>query len=88
MARPSSYQRLLHELCVTYGHCGSDIHVDELLPEDGKISASQFAGLMLKAEKMSPEAYPESYPKNFRLIEEKFEQHLGDKIVDVVLLRH
>ena len=88
MPGPRAYSKLLHELCVVHGHCGSEVHVSELLPSSGLISSRRFAELMLEAERMTPDAYGDQYYQALALIQTKFEQHMRCETVEAEALRH
>ena len=87
MPAPRAYDRLLHELCVKHGHCGSESYVDQLLSASGVITSLEFAALMLESEEMTKEAYGSQYEDNLKLISTKFEEHVGSNSIDVALLK-
>ena len=76
MIRPRQWTTLLHELCVKHGHCGSRVHVTELLPTEGAISSQLFASLVLEAEEIDRTWSPLDYDQQHQLIRELFRQHM------------
>jgi hypothetical protein len=85
-----AYIALLNDVCVRLGFCGSIIdgepsHVDFILPKQGRVSASLFAELVLRAEGLDldgPSAHAFRRP-----IRDAFIQHMGAAEVDVALLK-
>ena len=73
---PRNLDRLLHELCVQHGHCGGRVHVRDLLPKAGVISARRFAALVLRAEDIDEADAPQHYAEQQRLISGLFRQHM------------
>jgi hypothetical protein len=85
-----AYDKLLNEVCVGLGFCGSivddqPLHVDQFLPTNGLVTAEAFADALFKAEGWSPED-PEAH-KFRRAICEAFTRHMGAVEVDAPLLR-
>ena len=86
----AAYDRLLNEVCVRLGFCGSvvngePLHVDMLLPKHGTISASDWVDAVLKAEGFDPnDASAHQYRRSIR---DAFIRHLGADKVDLQLLR-
>ena len=76
--------RLLHQLCVAYGHCGGRLHVRDLFPDAGKISAELFATLVLRAEELDEVHAPQRYAEQHRLISALFRQHMQAEQVEAV----
>jgi len=79
---PNSANRLLSDLCVEQGCCGhyfddEDIvlHVTDLLPKTGVVTAEEFAALALQAEGEKPE--DERYARGFERIVALFVRHMG-----------
>lgn len=88
---PSPADKLLWDLCVEQGCCGSyddeaDIclHVGDLLPETGIVTAEDFAALALRAEREKPE--DERYASGFERIVALFVRHMGATAVPVEAL--
>jgi hypothetical protein len=55
----AAYDKLLEEVCVRLGFCGSivdgqPVHVDQFLPEDGVLTNEAFADALFKAEGWDP----------------------------------
>jgi len=82
------YVQLLNEVCVGMGYCGcikdgQVSHVDDFIPEDGLVSAKQFAQWVVLAENLDPNASP--HLKDIALA---FVRHMGATEVDAKRLRH
>ncbi|KCZ94460.1 hypothetical protein [Hyphomonas johnsonii] len=82
----SNFSALMHAVCVGLGYCGSvkdgrTLHVTDLLPAAGMLSAEDFASCVFLAEGMAPDT------KNHREeIMQAFVQHMGADRVDVMHL--
>ena len=81
----AAYDKLLEEVCVLLGFCGSvvdgqPLHVDQLLPESGVLTSEEFADALFKAEGWDPDG-PEA--KTFRSsVRDAFVRHMGASEVD------
>lgn len=90
IVHPTSFDRLLWELCVKGGWCGGVMNgqfvtVDDLLPQTGAVTAEEFAVLAVRAD-----GWPVSEPikpQHLRWIESRFIEHLGAPMVDVEVLK-
>lgn len=86
----TAYSKLLNEVCVRLGFCGSvvdnqPLHVDYFIPKDGLVSADMFADALFRAENWNPEGLG-AY--EFRpAIRDAFERHMGSTEVDARLLK-
>ncbi|MFT4253871.1 MAG: hypothetical protein QM608_15475 [Caulobacter sp.] len=88
---PTAYQRLMWDLCVGRGWCGSTVngeplHVDDLLPGSGVITAEAFAKLVLQADDCSMDWPPAA--RFLRQIEARFVEHMGSASIDVRALAY
>jgi hypothetical protein len=86
----SAYIRLLNDLCVRLGFCGSisddePLDVSMLLPDRGPVSADEFVDAVLRAEGF--DATQAATSEHRRAIRETFVRHLGSSQVDATLLR-
>ena len=85
-----AYDKLLNEVCVRLGFCGSvvddePLHVDQFIPASGLVTAEAFASALFKAEGWDPEG---SAAHQFRpAICEAFARHIGAAEMDASLLR-
>ena len=80
IVHPTAFDRLLWHLCVIHGCCGAEvdgkfIHVTDLLPASGIVTAEQFAELAADAEGYSREdaLRKRSLPR----FEALFREHMG-----------
>ena len=85
----TAYDKLLSEVCVRLGFCGSvvdnqPLHVDQFIPKSGSVTAEDFAAALFSAEGWDPEgpAAHELRPA----ISEAFARHMGGAEVDASLL--
>ena len=86
----AAYTKLLEEVCVRLGFCGSlvddkPLHVDQLLPRTGSISANTFADALFKAEGWEPDGG--AADRHRASVCDTFVRHLGALEVDARLLR-
>ncbi|WP_411287552.1 hypothetical protein [Phenylobacterium sp.] len=56
----AAYDKLLEEVCVRLGFCGSvvdgqPLHVDQFLPQSGVLTNEEFADALFKAEGWDPD---------------------------------
>jgi hypothetical protein len=80
------YDALLHFCCVRLGYCGSvrdgePLHVNMLIPDEGAVTADQFADLVFKAEQINPDHDGPS-GRHWRAIKAAFVEHMGGEAVD------
>jgi carbonic anhydrase/acetyltransferase-like protein (isoleucine patch superfamily) len=83
------FEGLMDFACVTMGCCGSikdgePIHVTDLIPRSGPVTADQFIDWLVEAEDMTLEAYPAAHREKLR---ESFVANMGAPIVDASRLR-
>lgn len=85
----SAYDDLRRHICVELGFCGSikdglPLHVDDLIPSEGVVTADQFAEFAFQAEGLDPR----SDPKQLKAaIKAAFINLLGSHTVDATALR-
>lgn len=85
----SAYDDLRRHICVEFGFCGSikdglPLHVDDLIPSEGVVTADQFAEFAFQAEGLDPR----SDPKQLKAaIKAAFINLLGSHTVDATALR-
>ena len=83
MTTSERFNTLIHDACVIYGNCGSgDVYILDLLPRSGRLTAEEFARLMLKAEKMTEMRYGQQYRDNFEWCVARFKQTMGAESID------
>jgi hypothetical protein len=86
----AAYHKLLEEVCVRLGFCGSlvddqPLHVDQLLPRSGSISANSFADALFKAEGWVLDGG--AADQHRASVCDAFVRHMGAFEVDAQLLR-
>ena len=93
----SPYSRLLTDVCVGHGFCGHvrdgvPMHVDQLIPSSGYLTAHQFAMLVLLADGNNPfepskpdpnRVFSTEYSWAMAWIADAFEHHFGRTTVHV-----
>ncbi|RZJ05992.1 MAG: hypothetical protein EON89_01410 [Brevundimonas sp.] len=85
----AAYDNLLEDLCARLGFCGSVVderpmHVDDLLPRSGIVTAEIFADALFRAEGWDPEG---SEAGTFRSsVRDAFVRHFGGTEIDAALL--
>ena len=92
MSDNPAFNRLMHDVCVVHGWCGSAVngqrfHVDDLIPDEGPISADQFIDWLFIAEGMDPDDDPQKWGKHKTLLKRAFILHMGAEIVDASQLK-
>ena len=85
----AAFDALLKEVCVRLGFCGSvvdgkPLHVADLLPNSGLVSADSFANAVFAAEGCNPDG--PTAQKHRAAIRDAFIRHLGGPEVDARLL--
>ena len=81
------FDTLIRDACVIYGNCGTgDLHVRDLLPKNGALTADQFARLMLKAEKMPKWRYGKQYEENFAWCAARFRSTMGTDQINAEMI--
>lgn len=77
------FERLVYDCCVIYGNCGTgDTHIYDFLPKEGTLIASDFAHLILTAEKSAPPPYDEQDQRNFNWCAERFRSTMGAESIN------
>ena len=85
----TSFDRLLQEVCVTWGYCGCikndhTLHVTSLVPSDGPVTADQFVEWVCLADDVNPNTVSRSIKNGLR---EAFVTCMGAETVDARSLR-
>jgi len=81
----AAYDKLLEEVCVRLGFCGSVVdgqprHVDQFLPQTGKLTDAEFADALFKAEGWDPDG---SEARTFRSsVREAFVRNMGGSEIE------
>lgn len=81
----AAYDKLLEEVCVRLGFCGSivdgrPLHVDEFLPQGGVVTSDEFADALFKAEGWDPDG---SEARTFRSsVREAFIRNMGGSEIE------
>ena len=81
----AEYDKLLEDVCVRLGFCGSVVdgqalHVDQFLPQSGVLTTEEFADALFRAEGWDPHG---SEARTFRSnVREAFIRHMGGSEVD------
>lgn len=88
----SRYDDLLDELCVGQGWCGSKqdgkfLHVDDFIPDEGTVSADQFAEWVILADSEDPNSEVCKERRWKEKIIEIFKKCMGADEVDCTLLK-
>jgi len=78
---PGSFDLLLWDICVGNGFCGGilndqPIHVTDLLPASGMVTAEEFASLVIRAEHDGIDP-PEKVARWTEQLKSKFIKHMG-----------
>jgi len=92
MKQRSGYDALMHEVCVEHGWCsgivdGHPSHVDDLIPEQGPVTADQFVDWLFMADGMDPDAEPSKWREHKQGLRDSFIRHMGHYTVDASLLK-
>ena len=85
-----AYDKLLNEVCVRLGFCGSvvdgqPLHVDQFLPKGGPVTAEGFATAVFRAEGWDPASA--AAHQHRASVCEAFVRHLGGFQIDARQLR-
>jgi hypothetical protein len=83
MGRPNTFDGMLHEFCAGLGFCGGDkngkrLHVTDLIPEAGPVSADDLAKWLILADGLDPDQEDHWIPK----LKAVFVKHMGTDVVD------
>jgi hypothetical protein len=86
------YDHLMHVVCVEWGFCGcvkhdQRLHVDQLIPSEGLVTADQFVEWVFLADDMNPNSDPGQWNRHKAAIRAAFIQHMGGEVVDASRLR-
>ncbi|KQM67442.1 hypothetical protein ASE75_00305 [Sphingomonas sp. Leaf17] len=86
------YDQLMHVVCVEWGFCGcikndQPMHVDQLIPSEGPVTADQFVEWVFLADDMNPNSQPERWTRHKLAIRAAFVEHMGGDLVDASQLR-
>ena len=86
------FDRLMHEVCVERRWCGGIVdgkpmHVTDLLPAKGAVSAEQFALWLFEADGVDPDENRAKWQPHLDGLEAAFIRHMGEARVDVSQLR-
>ncbi len=89
----TGYDALMHEVCVGWGFCGcikndKPLHVSDLIPDTGKVTADQFVEWVFLAENMNPNSDPDRWKRHKDAIKTAFIKHMGGDVVDAELLEY
>jgi hypothetical protein len=92
MTSKTAFNALMHEVCVERGWCGavvngSPLHVTDLLPESGIVTADQFAGYLFEADGVDPDEDRAKWQSHIDGLREAFIRHMGAHSIDVRFLR-
>ena len=85
----SAYDKLRHYICAELGFCGSikdgaPLHVDDLIPSEGVVTADQFAELTFVADGIDPSNDPRQLKAAIRAA---FVNFMGSQTVEATTLR-
>lgn len=91
MGDKSAFNALMDEVCVGRGWCGGIVndqpmHVTDLLPQCGEVTADQFAGWVFQADNVDFDEEPTKWQPHFDGLRDAFVRHMGADKVDVSLL--
>lgn len=90
MTGASGYDALMDRVCVGLGLCGCikngrRLHVRDLLPPTGPVTADQFAEWVLLADNMNPNL--ERWLGLKQKVKAAFVEYMGGEVVDASLLK-
>lgn len=88
MTDRTPFDALMHEVCVEQGWCGSVVadrpmHVTDLLPKSGTVTADQFVGWLFEADGVNPDEDRAKWQSHIDGLREAFIRHMGELSVDV-----
>lgn len=88
----TGYDALMHVVCVDLGFCGclkrdKPLHVDDLIPPCGPVSADQFVEWVFLADNQNPNHEPERWLHIKQAIRASFVEHMNAEVVDATKLR-
>lgn len=88
MTSQARFDASMHEVCVDRGWCGGIVndrpmHVTDLLPENGMVTADQFVGWLFEADDVDPDEDREKWQPHIDGLRDAFVRHMGSSSVDV-----
>jgi hypothetical protein len=91
MGCPNAFDGL-YEFCVRFGFCGcvkdgKPMHVTDLIPETGPVSAEEFVGWLIMADGLDPGQLPPQIGRWTHQLKWVFVEHMGTDVVDPRRLR-
>lgn len=92
MSGSKNYENLMQEVCVEKGWCGGVVdgkptHVDDFIPESGRVTAEQFVDWLFRADGMDPFVELEKWQKHKDGLKDAFIRHMGADVVDASMLK-
>ena len=86
------YSGLMHYVCVGHGYCGGVVdgkpsHVDHYIPDNGPISAEQFAEWVMLADGVGPDDCSSFRKQHKSNIVQAFIRIMGSETVDASELK-
>ena len=93
MTEKTGYDALMDRVCVGLGFCGcikrgKQLHVSDLIPPDGPVTADQFVEWVFLADNMNPNIDPKRWNPIKKLIRAAFIEHMGVEIADAKSLKY
>jgi hypothetical protein len=87
----SAYDKLLHQICVGLGWCGSVVdgkrrYVHHYFPQSGPVTADEFVAWVFAADNYDPDQNPDQAERWRQGIRAAFVHHMGGDVVDVTVL--
>jgi hypothetical protein len=88
----TAYDALMEEICVGLGFCGCikdgrPLHVRQLIPSSGPVTADQFVEWVFLADNMNPNTRPMRWENLKGKVRQAFLRHMGAEVVDAKLLK-
>jgi hypothetical protein len=92
MTGMTGYNALLERICVGLGFCGcvkngKSLHVEDIIPPDGPVTADQFVEWVFLADNMNPNDDSPPWAQIKWKIKEAFIECMGNDVVDAKFLR-
>jgi len=93
MKKNEPFRKLMDVVCVEWGFCGGAkngkfLHVTDLVPHAGKVTADQFVEWVFLADGMNPNSEPEKWQRHKDAIRSAFVLHMGGETVSAERLRY
>jgi hypothetical protein len=87
MTDKTGYNALMERVCVGLGFCGCvkngrPLHVDDLIPSEGPVTADQFVEWLFLADNMNPSVDPKRWEPTKQMIKAAFVEYMGGEVVD------